>query len=74
VVLTTLYKHQTGSRDVEQNRSYGEEADREREDADEEEGEGAEHTAESVAEFPATSGRCGGHIGLRHCGSVVAAG
>jgi hypothetical protein len=46
----------------EQNGSYGEEADRECEDADEEESEGAKHAAESVAEFPATGG---------HCGSVV---
>jgi hypothetical protein len=55
----------------EQNGSYGEEADRECEDADEEESEGAQHAAQGVAEFPSTGGRRGGHLRLRHCSSVV---
>jgi hypothetical protein len=51
-----------------QSGSYGEEADRERDDADEEEREGAEHAPERVAEPPAAAGRRGGGLGLRHCG------
>jgi len=51
-----------------QSGSYGEEADRERDDADEEERDGAEHAPERVAEPPAAAGHRGGDLGLRHCG------
>jgi len=42
-----------------QSGSYGEEADRERDHADEEECEGAEHAPEGVAELAAAAGRRG---------------
>jgi hypothetical protein len=63
----TLIEFPVGSKLCGSGRSYGEEADRECEDADEEEGEGAQHSAEGVPEATAAPARRRRGLRLRHC-------